>query len=63
MTDMCPATKWILIVIAILAVFASADIMMYPGSKETAEIIESVRTTLAVLAARVLGLQYGRASR
>jgi hypothetical protein len=58
-----PTIKWILVVVALLAVLASADLQMYPGSKEVAEIFECSRTILLFLAFLVLGFQFGQISR
>ena len=57
---MYPTTKWILIVIALLAVLASAVLLMYPASTEAAEIFEWARTILPLLAALVLGFHFGQ---
>jgi hypothetical protein len=57
---MYPTTKWILIVIAHLAVVASAVLLMYPASTEAAEIFEWARTILPLLAALLLGFHFGQ---
>jgi len=55
---MYPTTKWILIVISVLAVLASVVLLKYPGSKEAAEIFEWARTILPPLATLILGFHF-----
>ena len=55
--------KWILIVLTLLAVLASADLMAFPGSKEAAEIFNWSRMILPLLTGFVLGFHFGRISR
>ena len=54
--------KRILLVLVLLFGLASADLMAFPGSKETAEIFDCARTILPLLAGIVLGFYFGRVS-
>jgi len=52
---MYPTVKWILIVFLALAVFACADLMMFPGSKAASAIFDWTRTGLPSLVTPMLG--------
>jgi hypothetical protein len=53
-------SKWILIVLTLLALLVSASLMAFPGSNEAAEIFNCSHTILPFLAALVLGFYFGR---
>jgi hypothetical protein len=54
--------KWILIVLTLMALLASASFMAYPGSHEAAEIFNFSGTILPLLAGIALGFHFGRIS-
>jgi len=55
--------KWILIVLTLMALLASAIFMAYPGTNEAGEIFNCSRTILPLLAGIALGFHFGHISR
>lgn len=55
--------KWTLVAIALLAVLANANYLVFTGSKAAAEIFDWSWKILPSLATLVLGYVFGRASR